>query len=76
MCIRDRTNYWFRTWADPDAYCGRRSGLFDKDGNEVMTLSLIHILMATMVEASLMPLRCWDAPEMPQAMYRLSLIHI
>ena len=31
------TNYWFRTWADPDAYCGRRSGLFDKDGNEVMT---------------------------------------
>ena len=36
--VTGETNYWFRTWADPDAYCGRRSGLFDKDGNEVMTL--------------------------------------
>ena len=35
--VTGETNYWFRTWADPDAYCGRRSGLFDKDGNEVMT---------------------------------------
>lgn len=31
------TDYWFRTWADPDARCGRRSGLFDKSGSEVMT---------------------------------------
>ena len=35
--VTGETNYWFRTWADPDAYCGRRSGLFDKDGNEVIT---------------------------------------
>ena len=35
--VTGETNYWFRTWADPDAYCGRRSGLFDKNGNEVMT---------------------------------------
>ena len=35
--VTGETNYWFRTWADPDAYCGRRSGLCDKDGNEVMT---------------------------------------
>ena len=35
--VTGETNYWFRTWADSDAYCGRRSGLFDKDGNEVMT---------------------------------------
>ena len=35
--VTGETNYWFRTWADPDAYCGRRSGLFDKGGNEVMT---------------------------------------
>ena len=35
--VTGETDYWFRTWADPDAYCGRRSGLFDKDGNEVMT---------------------------------------
>lgn len=35
--VTGETNYWFRTWADPDTYCGRRSGLFDKDGNEVMT---------------------------------------
>ena len=35
--VTGETNYWFRTWADPDAYCGRRSCLFDKDGNEVMT---------------------------------------
>ena len=34
--VTGETNYWFRTWADPDAYCGRRSGLFDKNGNEVM----------------------------------------
>ena len=24
--VTGETNYWFRTWADPDAYCGRRSG--------------------------------------------------
>lgn len=35
--VTGETDYWFRTWADPDAYCGRRSGLFDKNGNEVMT---------------------------------------
>ena len=35
--VTGETNYWFRTWADPDAYCGRRSGLFDKNGSEVMT---------------------------------------
>ena len=29
------------------------------------------VLMATMVEASLMPFKCCTAPEMPQAMYRL-----
>ena len=39
--VTGETNYWFRTWADPDAYCGRRSGLFDKDGNEVMTFEEI-----------------------------------
>lgn len=35
--VTGETDYWFRTWADPDARCGRRSGLFDKDGSEVMT---------------------------------------
>ena len=35
--VTGETNYWFRTWADPEGKCGRRSGLFDKDGNEVMT---------------------------------------
>ena len=35
--VTGETDYWFRTWADPDARCGRRSGLFDKNGNEVMT---------------------------------------
>ena len=35
--VTGETDYWFRTWADPDAYCGRRSGLFDKNGNVVMT---------------------------------------
>ena len=35
--VTGETNYWFRTWADPDARCGRRSGLFDKSGSEVMT---------------------------------------
>ena len=27
------------------------------------------LLIATMVRASLMPVRCWMAPEMPMAMY-------
>ena len=35
--VTGETDYWFRTWADPDARCGRRSGLFDKSGSEVMT---------------------------------------
>ena len=35
--VTSETDYWFRTWADPDARCGRRSGLFDKNGSEVMT---------------------------------------
>ena len=35
--VTGETDYWFRTWADPDARCGRRSGLFDKNGSEVMT---------------------------------------
>ena len=35
--VTGETDYWFRTWADPDARCGCRSGLFDKNGNEVMT---------------------------------------
>ena len=29
----------------------------------------LSLLMATMVRASLMPVRCWIAPEMPMAMY-------
>ena len=35
--VTGETDYWFRTWADPEARCGRRSGLFDKSGSEVMT---------------------------------------
>ena len=35
--VTGETDYWFRTWADPDARCGRRSGLFDKSGSEVIT---------------------------------------
>ena len=31
----------------------------------------LSLLMATMVRASLMPVRCWIAPEMPMAMYML-----
>ena len=43
--VTGETNYWFRTWSDSTGRGGRRSALYDKDGNEVMAfdLSLIHI---------------------------------
>lgn len=28
--VTGETDYWFRTWADPDARCGRRSGCSTK----------------------------------------------
>ena len=30
------TNYWFRSWSDSTGRGGRRSALYDKEGNEVM----------------------------------------
>ena len=35
--VTGETNYWFRSWSDAAGRCGRRSGLFDKSGSEVMT---------------------------------------
>ena len=34
--VTGETNYWFRTWSDSTGRGGRRSALYDKDGNEVM----------------------------------------
>ena len=34
--ITGETNYWFRSWSDSTGRGGRRSALYDKDGNEVM----------------------------------------
>lgn len=34
--VTGETNYWFRSWSDPTGRGGRRSALYDKDGNEVM----------------------------------------
>lgn len=35
--VTGETNYWFRSWSDPEGRGGRRSALYDKDGQEVMT---------------------------------------
>ena len=35
--VTGETNYWFRSWSDSTGRGGRRSGLYDKDGAEVMT---------------------------------------
>ena len=35
--VTGETNYWFRNWSDAAGRGGRRSGLFDKSGSEVMT---------------------------------------
>ena len=34
--VTGETNYWFRSWSDSTGRGGRRSALYDKDGNEVM----------------------------------------
>ena len=34
--VTSETNYWFRSWSDSTGRGGRRSALYDKDGNEVM----------------------------------------
>lgn len=34
--VTGETNYWFRTWSDSTGRGGRRSALYDKDGNEMM----------------------------------------
>lgn len=34
--VTGETDYWFRSWSDPEGRGGRRSALYDKDGNEVM----------------------------------------
>ena len=34
--VAGETNYWFRSWSDSTGQGGRRSALYDKDGNEVM----------------------------------------
>ena len=34
--VTGETNYWFRSWSDPTGRGGRRSALYDKDGNEAM----------------------------------------
>ena len=34
--VTGETNYWFRSWSDSTGRGGRRSALYDKDGNEAM----------------------------------------
>ena len=34
--VTGETNYWFRSWSDSTGRGGRRSALYDKEGNEVM----------------------------------------
>ncbi len=34
--VTGETNYWFRSWSDPEGRGGRRSALYDKGGSEVM----------------------------------------
>ena len=34
--VTGETKYWFRSWSDSTGRGGRRSALYDKDGNEVM----------------------------------------
>ena len=34
--VTGETNHWFRSWSDSTGRGGRRSALYDKDGNEVM----------------------------------------
>ena len=34
--VTGETNYWFRSWSDSTGRGGRRSALYDKDGNEVL----------------------------------------
>lgn len=34
--VTGETNYWFRSWSDSTGRGGRRSALYDKDGNEEM----------------------------------------